>query len=45
MVLGHSLRDRGAKARLVACVLIEKLAQDTITQLQVRLRADANGLY
>lgn len=35
MVLGHSLKDRGAKARLVALVLIEKLSVDTINELQV----------
>lgn len=35
MVLGHSLKDRGAKAPLVAFVLIEKLSSDTITELRV----------
>lgn len=35
MVLGHSLKDRGAKARLAALVLIEKLSIDTINELQV----------
>lgn len=36
MVLGHSLRDRGAKSRLIACVVMEKLAADTIAELKVR---------
>lgn len=35
LVLGHSLRDKGAKGRLVACVVIEKLAAETIKELQV----------
>lgn len=35
MVLGHSLRDRGAKAKLVALVVLEKLAPETVTELQV----------
>ncbi|KAK5082991.1 glycogenin glucosyltransferase [Lithohypha guttulata] len=35
MVLGHSLRDRGAKAKLVACVVLDKLSQTTIKELQV----------
>lgn len=34
MVLGHSLRDRGAKAKLVACVLLNNLSLDTISELQ-----------
>ena len=37
MVLGHSLRDKGAKARLAALVLIEKLSIDTINELQVSI--------
>jgi len=39
MVLGHSLRDRGAKARLAACVLLDKLSLDTISELQVKRQA------
>lgn len=36
MVLGHSLKDRGAKAPLVAFVVVDKLSGDTITELRVR---------
>jgi len=36
MVLGHSLKDRGTKARLAALVLLDKLSLDTISELQVR---------
>lgn len=35
MVLGHSLRDRGAKGKLVALVLLDRLAANTITELKV----------
>ncbi|EXJ83870.1 hypothetical protein A1O1_07498 [Capronia coronata CBS 617.96] len=34
MVLGHSLKDRGAKAPLVAFILVDKLSSDTITELR-----------
>ncbi|EHY57073.1 glycogenin glucosyltransferase [Exophiala dermatitidis] len=34
MVLGHSLKDRGAKAPLVAFVVVDKLSGDTITELR-----------
>ncbi|KIV77367.1 hypothetical protein, variant 1 [Exophiala sideris] len=34
MVLGHSLKDRGAKGSLVAFVVIDRLAADTITELR-----------
>lgn len=37
MVLGHSLKDRGAKAPLVAFIVVDKLSTDTITELRVRL--------
>ena len=37
MVLGHSLKDRGAKAPLVAFVTVDRLAADTINELRVRL--------
>jgi len=45
MVLGHSLKDRGAKAPLVAFVVVDKLSTDTITELRVRLTtSDPHGL-
>ncbi|KIW97301.1 uncharacterized protein Z519_02693 [Cladophialophora bantiana CBS 173.52] len=34
MVLGHSLKDKGAKAPLVAFVLVDRLSSDTITELR-----------
>ncbi|KIW71036.1 hypothetical protein, variant 1 [Phialophora macrospora] len=34
MVLGHSLKDRGAKAPLVAFILVDKLSSDTINELR-----------
>ncbi|RMZ89279.1 hypothetical protein DV736_g3498, partial [Chaetothyriales sp. CBS 134916] len=34
MVLGHSLRERGAKAKLVCLVAIENLASETIEELR-----------
>lgn len=37
MVLGHSLKDRGAKAPLVAFIVADKLSADTITDLRVCL--------
>lgn len=37
MVLGHSLKDRGAKAPLVAFVVAGNLAPETIVELQVCL--------
>jgi hypothetical protein len=37
MVLGHSLKDRGAKAKLVAFILVDKLAATTVTDLKVRI--------
>ena len=38
MVLGHSLKDKGAKARLVVLATIDNLSASTITELRVRLR-------
>lgn len=35
MVLGHSLRDRGVKAPLVAFITVDRLAADTINELRV----------
>lgn len=35
MVLGHSLKDRGAKAPLVAFIVADKLSSDTIKELRV----------
>lgn len=37
MVLGHSLKDRGVRAPLVAFVVVDKLSSDTITELRVRI--------
>jgi hypothetical protein len=37
MVLGHSLKDKGAKARLVVLAVIENLSAATITELRVGL--------
>jgi len=37
MVLAHSLKDKGAKARLVVLVTIESLSASTITDLKVCL--------
>ncbi|KAK5046214.1 hypothetical protein LTR84_008357 [Exophiala bonariae] len=34
MVLGHSLKDRGAKAPLVAFIVVDKLSADTIKELR-----------
>ncbi|KIW27380.1 hypothetical protein, variant 1 [Cladophialophora immunda] len=34
MVLGHSLKDKGAKAPLVAFILVDRLSSDTITELR-----------
>ncbi|KAK6365675.1 hypothetical protein, variant 1 [Exophiala oligosperma] len=34
MVLGHSLRDRGVKAPLVAFITVDRLASDTINELR-----------
>lgn len=34
MVLGHSLRDKGAKARLVVLAVVENLSAATITELK-----------
>ncbi|KAK7894377.1 glycogenin glucosyltransferase [Exophiala xenobiotica] len=34
MVLGHSLKDRGAKAPLVAFVTVDRLSADTINELR-----------
>ncbi|OAP61227.1 hypothetical protein AYL99_03428 [Fonsecaea erecta] len=34
MVLGHSLKDKGAKAPLVAFILADRLSSDTITELR-----------
>ena len=36
MVLAHSLRDHGAKAKLVALVTTETLSAAVITELKVR---------
>ncbi len=35
MVLGHSLKDRGAKAPLVAFILVDKLSSGSINELRV----------
>ena len=35
MVLGHSLRDRGARAKLVALVTIESVSSETIEEIRV----------
>lgn len=35
MVLGHSLKDKGAKARLVVLATIDNLSASTITELRV----------
>ena len=36
MVLGHSLRDKGAKARMVVLVTLESVSTESITALEVR---------
>ena len=36
MVLGHSLKDRGAKAKLVVLATLDNLLASTITELKVR---------
>src|SRR5439155_1647081 len=38
MVLAHSLRDKGAKAKIVVLVTLDSLSADTITELKVRAR-------
>lgn len=35
MVLGHSLRDKGAKAKIVVLATLDTLSSDTITELKV----------
>ena len=35
MVLGHSLRDRGAKSKLAALVTIDSVSSETIEELKV----------
>jgi hypothetical protein len=35
MVLGHSLRDKGAKGKLVAFVTVDSVSADAITELKV----------
>jgi hypothetical protein len=35
MVLAHSLRDKGAKAKIVVLATLDSLAADTITELKV----------
>ena len=35
MVLGHSLKDKGAKAKLVVLVTMESLSTEAITELKV----------
>lgn len=37
MVLGHSLKDKGAKAKLVVLATLDTLSADTITELKVSL--------
>jgi glycogenin len=37
MVLGHSLRDKGAKAKIVILVALDTLSSDTITELKVNI--------
>lgn len=35
MVLGHSLRDRGAKAKLVVLVTIDRVSPEAVSELKV----------
>jgi hypothetical protein len=35
MVLGHSLRDRGAKAKLAALVTVDSVSSESIEELRV----------
>lgn len=35
LVLGHSLKDGGANAKLVALVTLENLSQQTVEELKV----------
>jgi hypothetical protein len=35
MVLGHSLRGRGAKAKLAALVTVDNVSSETIEELRV----------
>ena len=35
MVLGHSLKDKGAKGKLVVLATLENLSGDSITELKV----------
>jgi hypothetical protein len=44
MVLGHSLRDRGATAKLVALVSVESVSSGTIEELRVRVSARASKI-
>lgn len=41
MVLGHSLKDKGAKARLVVLATVDNLSATTITELRACLRSRA----
>jgi hypothetical protein len=40
MVLGHSLKDKGAKARLVVLAVVENLSASTITELKASRKQD-----
>ena len=35
MVLGHSLRDRGVKTKMVVLVTVDNISAETITELKV----------
>ena len=37
MVLAHSLRDKGAKAKIVVLATLDALSSDTITELKVNI--------
>jgi hypothetical protein len=37
MVLAHSLRDKGAKAKIVVLATLDTLSTDTITELKVNI--------
>jgi len=39
MVLGHSLRDNHAKGKLVACIVMDKISEDSIKELRVCLNS------
>jgi hypothetical protein len=37
MVLAHSLRDKGAKAKIVVLATLDTLSSNTITELKVNI--------